>query len=65
MKTKKKRRKVKVVSVKPFVAPDTHELTLHVEADEPPPIAEFPCELEDFPELPAKKRSFWGWLLGE
>jgi len=45
--------------------PDTHELTLHVEADEPPPIAEFPCELEDFPELPAKKRSFWGWLLGE
>ena len=74
--TPKKKKRVKVVKIKPHVEPDVHEVTLHVHSEEPPPaLPSLPAELHngnDFAEayrvpsgdltpLP-KKHTFWNWL---
>jgi hypothetical protein len=57
-------KRVKVVKVVPNVAPDTHEIVLHVEAPEPPPAIEEAAEFHEPLARTAKKRGFWSWLLG-
>jgi hypothetical protein len=62
---KKKKKRVKVAKVIPNIDVSTekvpiHEVVLHVESPEPPPL-DVEEEFGELTETP-KKKGFWGWL---